>query len=130
MQPKNRTDNVGIIDGALGEFSQFHQTHGFYVHGLPIEEAVTLPRGWEDRAKPIYDEISTRGKTGWCVEAHDLGASKLVAYREKDRDFVRVLLTEKMIVAEILIERIHLLEIDEQMGERLLQWIGKTAEEL
>ena len=130
VQPKNRPENVDPIDGALGEFSLFHQTHGFYVHGLPIEEAVHLPRGWQDRATPIYDEISTRGKTGWCIEVHDLAASKLVAYREKDRDFVRVLLTEKMIVAETLIERIQMLQIDEKLQESLLGWVHKTIEEL
>jgi hypothetical protein len=37
VQPKNRPENVGAIDGALGELSLFHQTHGFYIHGLPIE---------------------------------------------------------------------------------------------
>ena len=130
VQPKNRPDNVDVIDGALGELSLFHQTHGFYVHGLPIEEATTLPQGWQDRTKPIHDEISTRGKTGWCIEVQDLAASKLVAYREKDRDFVRVLLIEKMIVAETLIERIHMLPIDEQLRERILKWVHKTTEEL
>ncbi len=102
MQPKNRPHAADLIDGALGELSQFYHTHGFYVHGLPIEEAAVLPRGWEHRAKPVVDEISTNGKIGWCVEAHDLATSKLAAYREKDRDFVRVLLTEGMIVAKSL----------------------------
>ena len=130
VQPKNRPDNVDLIDGSLGEFSLFHQTHGFYVHGLPIEEAANLPTDWQERTTPIYDEITTRGKTGWCVEVHDLAASKLVAYRDKDRDFVRVLLTENMIVAETLAERIRMLQIDEQLRENLLQWVHKTNEEL
>jgi Nucleotidyltransferase of unknown function (DUF6036) len=130
VQPKNRPENVDLIDGALGELSLFHQTHGFYVHGLPIEEATSLPPGWQDRTKPIKDEISTRGKTGWCIEVYDLAASKLMAYREKDRDFVRVLLTEKMIVAKTLLRRIHMLPIDEQLREHLLQWVHKTIEEL
>ena len=130
VQPKNRPDKVDVIDGALGELSPFHQTHGFYVHGLPMKEAVALPQGWQDRTKPIHDEISTRGKTGWCIETHDLAASKLVAYREKDRDFVRALLIEKMIIVETLIERIHMLQIDEQLRERILKWVHKTTEEL
>jgi hypothetical protein len=33
VQPKNRPETVDDIDSALGELSQFHQTHGFYVHG-------------------------------------------------------------------------------------------------
>jgi hypothetical protein len=72
----------------------------------------------------------SRGKIGWCVEAHDLAASKLAAYREKDRDFVRVLLIHGVIVAKTLIERINLLIIDEQLRDRLLQWIHCTIEEL
>jgi len=130
VQPKNRADKVDVIDGALGELSPFHRAHGFYVHGLPMGEAVALPRGWQGRTKPIHDEISTRGKTGWCIEAHDLAASKLVAFREKDRDYVRVLLIEKMIVVETLRERIHMLQIDEQRRERILKWLYKTTEEL
>jgi hypothetical protein len=110
VQPKNRPEAADAIDGALGELSQFHQTHGFYVHGMLIESA-SLPQVWEQRVIPIRDPISTRGNTGWCVEAHDLAASKLVAFREKDKDFVRVLLTEGMVDTQILTERINLLNV-------------------
>jgi hypothetical protein len=130
VQPKNRPENVGAIDGALGELPLFHQTHGFYIHGLPIEETAVLPQGWEHRARPVTDEILTRGNTGWCVEAHDLAASKLTAYREKDRSFVRVLLTEEMIDSQILLERIHLQGLDQPQRERLVQWVRNTVEEL
>jgi hypothetical protein len=130
VQPKNRPEMIDAIDGALGELSLFHQIHGFYVHGLPIEEAATLPNGWENRATPVFDEISTNGKTGWCIEAHDLAASKLVAYREKDRDFVRILLIKEMINPQTLIERIDTLRIDDPLRERLAQWVEYTAEEL
>ncbi len=130
VQPKNRPDKIEAIDSVLGELSLFHQTHGFYVHGLPIEEAATLPQGWEQRVTPVFDEISTYGKTGWCVEAHDISASKLVAYREKDRNFVRILLIEGMISVQTLIKRIRSLRIDEQLRERLVQWVQYTAEEL
>ncbi|MHC4457623.1 MAG: DUF6036 family nucleotidyltransferase [Planctomycetota bacterium] len=129
MQPKNRPDKADLVDGALGELSQFYKTYDFYVHGLLIDGAA-FPKGWERRAIPVVNEISTRGKIGWCVQAHDLAASKLAAYREKDRDFVRTLLIEGMIVAKTLIERINMLKIDEELRERLLQWIQNTAEEL
>lgn len=52
VQPVNRPDQVDAIDGALGELSQFHTAHGFYVHGVSIESA-TLPEGWEDRTIPV-----------------------------------------------------------------------------
>ena len=130
VQPKNRSDKVDAIDGALGELSLFHQTHGFYVHGLPIKEATTLPEGWQLRVTPVIDEVSTNGNTGWCVETHDLAASKLVAYRQKDRDFVRLLLIERMINTQILLDRLSSLGIDEALRERLIQWVNITAEEL
>ena len=52
VQPLNRPSAVDLIDGALGELSQFHETYGFYVHGVSIE-AATLPNGWEDRTIPV-----------------------------------------------------------------------------
>ena len=129
VQPKNRPETVDYVDGALGELSHFHQTHGFYVHGISIESA-KLPEGWEQRTVSVSDPISTQGKTGFCVEAHDLAASKLAAYREKDKEFVRLLLIEKMIDANILTDRINALDIKEQLLKRLLYWLSITAEEL
>ena len=129
IQPKNRPEAVDIIDSALGELSMFHQTHGFYVHGISIDSAI-LPDGWEHRAKPVSDPISTRGKTGWCIESHDLAASKLAAYRPKDKEFVRQLLIEKMIDDKVLTERIGFLKIEGQLRERLIRWVNVTAEEL
>ena len=129
IQPKNRPDKADLVDGALGELSQFYKTFGFYVHGLLIDGSA-FPEGWEHRAIKVVDEKSTRGNVGWCVQAHDLAASKLAAYREKDRDFVRTLLVEGMIDAKILIERINSLKIDAELRERLLLWIRYTVEEL
>ena len=42
IQAKNYPDNTDLIDGALGELSQFHEVHGFYVHGVKID-AASLP---------------------------------------------------------------------------------------
>lgn len=76
IAPVKAIDMVDMIDGNLGELSAFHNTFGFYVHGVPLEAAV-LPTGWEERAIEVRNE-NTRNYTGWCVEAHDLAASKLV----------------------------------------------------
>jgi len=129
VQPKNRPDNTDIINGALGELSLFHQTHGFYVHSMPIDSA-SLPAGWEKRVIAVRDEITTKNNTGWCVEVHDLCASKLVAYREKDRDFVRTLLIEKMIVPQTLKKRIGALPVEKALRNKLALWVEKTCEEL
>jgi hypothetical protein len=129
IAPCSRLDRVDNLDGSLGELSQFHQTHGFYVHGLPIESA-TLPKGWKRRLIAVRDAEGTRGKTGWCLEGHDLAASKLAAFREKDRDFVRVLLREEMIGASVLVRRIRTLDIAPEERERLCEWVRLTAQGL
>ena len=56
--------------------------------------------------------------------------NKLAAHREKDKEFVRLLLIEKMINVKILMERISLLNVEERQRERLLQWVKISAEEL
>src|SRR5262245_37430691 len=90
IAPVTAVDMVDVIDVHLGERSPFHDAYGFYVHGVSIDAAV-LPTGWQRRAVPVRNE-NTGNRTGWCVEAHDLAVSKLVAFRDKDRDFVRILL--------------------------------------
>ena len=129
VQPKNRPETVDEVDGALGELSMFHQTHGFYVHGISIE-STNLPDSWEQRTVSVNDPIATHGNTGLCLEAHDLAASKLAAYREKDREFVRLLLIEEMIEVKTLTERISSLIVKHNLRERLLHWVKITAEEL
>jgi hypothetical protein len=87
--PKGRPDLSIQIDGAIGERSLFHETFGYYAHGVD-ETTATLPPGWQERLVPIRNE-NTGGATGWCLEVHDLAVSKLVAGREKDLEFVRAL---------------------------------------
>lgn len=79
ISPKNRPKAVDKIDGVLGENSRFHQTHGFYVHGVSLETAA-LPSGWKKRTHKVQNDMH-ENKIGWCIEAHDLVASKLIAFR-------------------------------------------------
>ncbi|MBN1193513.1 MAG: hypothetical protein JXA36_07490 [Coriobacteriia bacterium] len=129
VQPQNRPEMIDHIDGALGEDSPFHAAHGFYVHGVSIEIA-TLPDGWLDRTVPVSHPVGTRGNAGRCLEAHDLAASKLVADREKDRQFVTTLLAEGLIDGPVLIERIGMLPADESTRTRLARWVEITVADL
>jgi hypothetical protein len=123
--PVRRTDRVDHIDGALGELSRFSATHGFYVHGLTLD-GLLLPGGWQDRVIEVRDPVGTRGKAGLCLEAHDLAASKLAAFRDKDRDFVRVLLLEHLVKPRTLQKRIKGLPIPGDERERRIQWVKLT----
>lgn len=126
--PKNKPDSVDKIDGALGENSPFHQTHGFYVHGVSIETA-SLPDGWKERTNKVHDYMD-ENKIGWCIEAHDLAASKLIAYRPKDISFVRTLLVEDLVSTETLEERIKVIQTEKVLKERALDWLARITLEL
>ena len=93
--PKDHPELSIQIDGAIGELSPFHQTFGYYAHGVD-ETTATLPSGWQQRLIAVRN-ANTGGATGWCLEVHDLAASKLVAGREKDLEFVRQLLKHRMV---------------------------------
>lgn len=124
----NDAHAADLIDGALGEGSAFHSTHGFYVHGLTIEAAV-LPDGWHRRTKTVHGS-GAGNAVGRCVEAHDLAASKLAAFREKDRDFVRTLLVERLVKAPKLRLRIGQLPLSAEEVERRVRWLEATVRDL
>jgi len=109
IYPRHRPDLSIQIDGAIGERSLFHETFGYYAHGVD-ETTATLPPDWEQRLVPLHNE-NTGGATGWCIEVHDLAASKLVAGRQKDLDYVRQLLRENMAVPQILAKRVETLPL-------------------
>ncbi len=79
-----------LIDGAIGEGSQFHQTFGYYAQGVETATAV-LTDGWRDRLVPLVCEEAEPKVVGWCLERHDLWVAKAAAGREKDREFCRAL---------------------------------------
>lgn len=100
--PLDAPEKADLIDGSIGEKSPFHETFGYYAHGVGPETA-QLAANWQLRLVPIQNE-NTRGIIGLCLSPADLAISKLFAGREKDLDFVAVMLRHKMITTdEILV---------------------------
>ncbi len=87
VYPLDVPEKADLIDGCIGELSPFHETFGYYAHGVSPETA-TLPREWRSRLIKLENQ-NTGGTVGWCLSPVDLAASKLVAGRKKDLDFVR-----------------------------------------
>lgn len=102
--PKEAPERSILIDGAIGELSLFHETFGYYAHGVD-ETTARLPDGWKHRLVKVSNE-NTRGAIGWCLEPHDLAVSKLVAGREKDLSFVASLLRNRMVAMTLIRERL------------------------
>ena len=93
-----------LIDGSIGERSPFHETFGYYAHGVGAETA-TLPARWRDRAVIIRSE-STAGVVGICPDPSDLAVSKLAAWREKDREFIASVLRHGITTSAEIEERL------------------------
>lgn len=104
-----------LIDGSIGERSPFHETFGYYAHGIGPETAV-LPTRWRSRAS-IVESANTGGVRGICPHPSDLAVSKLVAWREKDRDFVQALIRHRITSVPEIEERLE--EMDNATADRV-----------
>ncbi len=110
LYPRSHPERAELVDRSIGELSPFHETFGYYAQGVGTETAV-LPEGWEGRLVPVRGE-NTRGATGWCLEVHDLLASKYVAGRPKDRRFVTAAIRHRMVEHAELLARVETLPVD------------------
>ena len=117
LYPRTYPQAAHALDIELGPDSAFARQHGFYVD-VVTPELATLPEGWERRLKPFR-----AGRvTAFCLEVHDLLASKLAAGRLKDLELVGAVLKLRLGKASILRRRIAKfpLESERQKARQLL----------
>ncbi|MEW6302275.1 MAG: DUF6036 family nucleotidyltransferase [Verrucomicrobiota bacterium] len=119
IYPKHHPEGGLLIDRSLGEHSTFHETYGYFAH-VVAPELATLPDGWEGRLVRLKTR-RTKGATGWCLEPHDLAASKLIVGRRKDVDFVKQLLSKKMVRLNTLRRRIKALPVSDARREECME---------
>ena len=102
-----------LVDGSIGEKSPFHESFGYYGHGVGPETAV-LPARWRDRAVRVE---AAGGVIGICPAPPDLAISKLAAWREKDREYVQTLIARRIVSTHELQARLD--ELDAELARRL-----------
>jgi hypothetical protein len=124
LYPALNPEKADLIDGAIGALSSFDETFGYHADGVGPETAV-MPPDWETRSRLYY----VGDVTAICPEVHDLAVSKCVALREKDADFVRALLRHGMIEADILVQRIGLLDAQAHPVQVIVDWARRRAKE-
>lgn len=100
LYPPADPGKAELIDGCIGELSPFHDTFGYYAHGVGPETA-TLPSGWQGRLIRVENE-NTGGTIGWCLSPSDLAVSKLLAGRPKDIEFVRQMIRIGAVTAQAI----------------------------
>lgn len=120
-----------LIEGVAGEFSPFEQLHGFSIDGVDLATSV-LPDGWRERLVAVQNANTAAPSgsprfIGWCVDKEDLCAAKLVALREKDRNFVAALLEADLVDADLIASRLRMIPGDHLVAvERALAWLDST----
>lgn len=102
--PREKPERWELIDGSIGEQSVFHETFGYYAHGVD-ETTAMLPAGWRDRLVKV-ETAGTAGAVGWCLEPNDLAVSKLLAGREKDLAFVKAALRAGLVSPQVVRDRL------------------------
>jgi hypothetical protein len=110
LYPRNHPQAMTLVVDALGRRSKFSRKNGFFVDCVSPDLA-GFPEGWMDRLIAFHTK-RTKGVTGWCVELHDVAASKMAAGREKDFSYVRALLAARLIKPIVLEQRISTLPIN------------------
>lgn len=114
VYPRERPEKAIEIDGAMGDGSQFHETFGYYAHGVGPETA-KAPTGWQDRLIPVRVPLVVGQQveaTGWCMEAHDLVLAKLTAGRARDLEFAEEAVRNDIVQPQELLRRVEDLPLD------------------
>ena len=75
-----------LIDGTLGEGSQFDVANGYYAHGVGVRTAC-MPSDWKTRAT-VISIPNDPGAVCLCPDPNDIAIAKACAWREKDRDWL------------------------------------------
>ena len=89
------------------ESSHLRET-GVFAHPVGLA-TIVLPSGWEERLVSFGRQEGLANV--WALELHDLLASKLMAGREKDFEFIRALLEHRLCDFPTLIARMQLLRL-------------------
>jgi hypothetical protein len=121
MYPLHDPASADLIDGALGDGSQFHLAFGYYAHGVGPETA-KAPSGWQDRL--VRREIplrvaSTRIAVAWCLEAHDLVLSKCVRGDDRDWEYAAGALKAGIVHSDTLLALVADLPVDNELSDQI-----------
>ncbi|WP_292294740.1 DUF6036 family nucleotidyltransferase [Marivita sp.] len=126
IYPLRKPELAELIDGALGEGSPFHETFGYYAHGIGPETA-RLPTGWERRAVRVSAPSMDKA-IAIAPEIHDICASKAIAGREKDHAYVMAAISTKIIDPTTLVERIEMTDrADPDLRNAAKAWVASLS---
>lgn len=121
VYPRVDPTKADLIDAMIGDGSRFHETFGYYAHGVSPETACA-PAGWQDRLArcPIPARVSSsRSAVALCMEAHDLVLAKCAAGRPKDWEYADAAIRCGIVDVVMLRRRGSSLPIDSAQWQRI-----------
>lgn len=127
LYPRRHPQAWSRLRGELGNKTKFFKQHGYYLD-CTDPGLTTLPDGWMERLIP-FRTPRTGGVTAWCLEPNDLFVSKLVAWREKDQQFLRAMLRHKFSKPAVVLRRIDDLPVSPTHREELKELVAELAAE-
>jgi hypothetical protein len=86
-----------------------------------------LPKKWNSRLVN-FTSSRTNGVTGLCLDPHDLFVAKVAAGRDKDIEYVKVMIEHSMVSMECVIEYANTIPVPEDdigLKDRVLQKINQ-----
>jgi hypothetical protein len=125
IYPKEAPELAEKIEGAIGEGSRFHETHGYYAQGVGPATAI-LPKDWQDRVHRVQN-ANTNHRVGYCLDPVDLFLSKAAAGREKDRQFCIALLAHGHVAMPRAMELVPAMPMDTTGQRKLRSTIRRWA---
>ena len=90
------------LDEQLGMDSPYLRETGVFAHPVGLG-TIIAPHGWEQRLTAFG--LAEGLENIWALELHDLAASKLMAGRAKDLQFLLELIRQSLLQLETLMER-------------------------
>lgn len=129
MYPLHDPAAADLIDGALGDGSQFHLAFGYYAHGVGPETA-KAPGGWQQRL--VRHDVpprvaSTTSAIAWCLEPHDLVLSKCVRGDTRDWDYAAEAIKAAIVSPQTLLDRVVLLPVAHRLRSHIERMLHGVA---
>jgi len=129
LYPLDAPEAADLIDGALGDGSQFHVAFGYDAHGVGPKTA-KAPKGWQERL--VKREMPPRPASkhtvlAWCLEPHGLVLSKCAAGRERDWAYAAAALEAGIVEGPILRQRVPDLPIPTQGREHIARRLAQIT---
>lgn len=127
LYPRSNPGAWSLLCLRMGRGSKFFQRHGVFLDCVDPGLA-TLPHGWMDRLIP-FRTPRTGGVTARCLDPNDLFASKLAAWRAKDRKFLSAMLRRKLVKLKAIRQRIDDLPVPNSHRKEFFEWLDKLTAE-